>query len=139
MSYQGLKFSLNSYRISSNSFRTCMYCDQRSQYIRSMSKKNSFRGNYMRKYGIQTKQIQDTIVWPFKPRHGPCPSSCKFFDNTEAPIFQTFDQSQWSFAWLCILIGWTYGSGALEKLTWSRLLLHTFAHLTGPSFRVTAQ
>ena len=28
-----------------------MYCDQRSQYIRQKSKKNSFRGNYMRKYG----------------------------------------------------------------------------------------
>ena len=28
-----------------------MYCDQRSQYIRPKSKKNSFRGNYMRKYG----------------------------------------------------------------------------------------
>ena len=35
-----------------NSFRTCMYCDQRSQYIRLNSKKNSFRGNYSRKYGI---------------------------------------------------------------------------------------
>ena len=34
-----------------NSFRTFMYCDQRSQYIRPKSKKNSFRGNYMRKYG----------------------------------------------------------------------------------------
>ena len=31
--------------ISANSFRTCMYCDQRSQYIRLKSKKNSFRGN----------------------------------------------------------------------------------------------
>ena len=40
-----------------NSFRTCMYCYQRSQYIRLNSKKNSFRGNYMRKYGIQTKII----------------------------------------------------------------------------------
>ena len=29
-----------------------MYCDQRSQYIRINSKKNSFRGNYSRKYGI---------------------------------------------------------------------------------------
>ena len=35
-----------------NSFRTFMYYDQRSQYIRPSSKKNSFRGNYMRKYGI---------------------------------------------------------------------------------------
>ena len=34
-----------------NSFRICMYCDQRSQYIRLNSKKNSFRGNYSRKYG----------------------------------------------------------------------------------------
>ena len=30
-----------------------MYCNQRSQYIRPNSKKNSFRGNYSRKYGIQ--------------------------------------------------------------------------------------
>ena len=29
-----------------------MYCDQRSQYIRTNSKKNSFRGNYSRKYGM---------------------------------------------------------------------------------------
>ena len=29
-----------------------MYCHQRSQYIRLNSKKNSFRGNYSRKYGI---------------------------------------------------------------------------------------
>ena len=29
-----------------------MYCDQRSQYIGLNSKKNSFRGNYMRKYGM---------------------------------------------------------------------------------------
>jgi hypothetical protein len=34
-----------------NSFRTFMYCDQRSQYIRPNSKKNSFRGHSMRKYG----------------------------------------------------------------------------------------
>ena len=34
-----------------NSFRTCMYCGQRSQYIRLNSKKNSFRGNYSQKYG----------------------------------------------------------------------------------------
>ena len=35
-----------------NSFRTFMYCDQRSQYIKPNSKNNSFRGNYSRKYGI---------------------------------------------------------------------------------------
>ena len=29
-----------------------MYCNQRSQYIRPKSKKNSFRGNYSRKHGI---------------------------------------------------------------------------------------
>ena len=29
-----------------------MYCEQRSQYIRIESKKNSFRGNYSRKYGM---------------------------------------------------------------------------------------
>ena len=33
-----------------NSFRRFMYCHQRSQYIRPKSKKNSFRGNYTRKY-----------------------------------------------------------------------------------------
>ena len=38
-----------------NSFRTCMYCHQRSQYIRLNSKKNSFRGNYSRKYGKRNK------------------------------------------------------------------------------------
>ena len=36
-----------------NSFRTCMYCGQRSQYIRLNSKKNNFRRNYSRKYGGQ--------------------------------------------------------------------------------------
>ena len=36
-----------------NSFRNFMYCHQRSQYIRSNSKKNSFRRNYSRKYGMQ--------------------------------------------------------------------------------------
>ena len=40
------------YRISADSFRTCMYCHQRSQYIRPNSKKNSVRGNYSRKYGV---------------------------------------------------------------------------------------
>ena len=47
------------YRISANSFRPWIvsapvctqYCDQRSQYIRLNSKKNSFHGNYSRKYG----------------------------------------------------------------------------------------
>ena len=39
------------YRISSYSFCTCMYCYQRPQYIRLNTKKNIFRGNYMRKYG----------------------------------------------------------------------------------------
>ena len=47
-----LSQKLLTYRISSYSFRTCMYCYQRSQYIRLKSKKNIFRGNYMRKYGI---------------------------------------------------------------------------------------
>ena len=36
------------YRISANSFRTFMYCDQRSHYIRPNSKK------YSRKYGISS-------------------------------------------------------------------------------------
>ena len=46
------------YRISMNSFRTCMYCAQRSQYIRLNSKKNSFRGIYLRKYGIYLDLIE---------------------------------------------------------------------------------
>ena len=37
-----------------NSFRTFMYCHQRSQYMRPISKKNSFHGNYSRKYGSQS-------------------------------------------------------------------------------------
>ena len=49
----------NIYRISANNFRPwivsahviCMYCEQRSHYIRLNSKKNSFRGNYSRIYG----------------------------------------------------------------------------------------
>ena len=39
-----------------------MYCDQRSQYIRLNSKKNSFRGNYSRKYGRLKKTIVCTAV-----------------------------------------------------------------------------
>ena len=34
-----------------------MYCHQRSQYIRSNSKKNSFRGNYSRKYGRHRTEL----------------------------------------------------------------------------------
>ena len=63
------------YRISANSFRTCMYCDKRSHYIRLNSKKNSFRGNCLRytKFsnlrlvfviylGLGTNQFQK-LVW----------------------------------------------------------------------------
>ena len=39
-----------------------MYCDQRSQYIRLNSKKNSFRGNYTRKYGICIVKSCETKV-----------------------------------------------------------------------------
>ena len=41
------------YSISANSFRPWIVSvpDQRSQYIRFNSKKNSFHGNYLRKYG----------------------------------------------------------------------------------------
>ena len=46
---------IQKYRIAANSFRTCMYCYQRSHYIRLNSKKNSFRGNYSRKYGLRKK------------------------------------------------------------------------------------
>ena len=54
------------YRISSYSFRTFMYCDQRPQYIRPKSKKNSFRGNYMRKYGIKIGKIKGLNQDPIK-------------------------------------------------------------------------
>ena len=40
-----LLFSISEYRISANSFRTIMYCDKRSQYIRPNSKKTCFLGN----------------------------------------------------------------------------------------------
>ena len=50
--YWVLSLLLSRYRIFANSFRNCMYCDQRSYYIRLNSKKNSFRGNCTRKYGI---------------------------------------------------------------------------------------
>ena len=39
-----------------------MYCNQRSQYIRPISKKNSFRGNYSRKYGICIQLCSPWIV-----------------------------------------------------------------------------
>ena len=48
-----------------NSFRTCMYCDLWSQYIRLNSKKNSFRGNYTRKYGIS--KIENKYYLPAEP------------------------------------------------------------------------
>ena len=41
-----------------NSLCTCMYCEQRSQYIRLNSKKNSFHGNYLRIYGISFSNDQ---------------------------------------------------------------------------------
>ena len=41
-----------------------MYCDQRSQYIRPKSKKNNFRGNYLRKYSIFTRLISvDSLLY----------------------------------------------------------------------------
>ena len=47
-----------------------MYCDQRSQYIRPKSKKNSFRGNYSRKYGIwfqfQEILLSSAFIWGAK-------------------------------------------------------------------------
>ena len=46
-----------------NSFHTFMYCNKRSQYIGLNSKKNSFCGNYLRKYGTLTRYIPvDNIV-----------------------------------------------------------------------------
>ena len=54
---KGKKIIQAEYRIPANSFRTCMYCDQRSQYIRINSKMNSFRGNYSRKYGISNMPV----------------------------------------------------------------------------------
>ena len=41
-----------------NSFRTFIYCDQ---YIRPNSKKNSFRGNYSRKYGMYLQNDKDRV------------------------------------------------------------------------------
>ena len=44
-----------------------MYYDQRSQYIRLNSKKNSFRGNYSRKYGnlevINDSQLMNVFIY----------------------------------------------------------------------------
>ena len=45
-----------------NKFRTFMYCHQRSQYIRLNSKKNSFRGNYSRKYGNHIHKKGDLFI-----------------------------------------------------------------------------
>ena len=43
-----------------------MYCDQRSQYVRLNSKKNSFHGNYSRKYGICNFAIKGaTTHWKY--------------------------------------------------------------------------
>ena len=39
-----------------------MYYDQRSHYIRLDPKKNSFRGNYMRKYGNLFIQINKSSL-----------------------------------------------------------------------------
>ena len=50
-----------------------MYCDERSQYIRLNSKKNSFRGNYSRKYGTWIGYqgiVQDTSDIFETPGHG---------------------------------------------------------------------
>ena len=46
-----------------NSFRRFMYCHQRSQYIRPKSKKNSFCGNYMRKYGTSFQVCNKSHTW----------------------------------------------------------------------------
>ena len=43
-----------------NSFCTFMYCDQRSQYIKPNSIKNSFRRNYLRKYGNLSFETSDS-------------------------------------------------------------------------------
>ena len=45
-----------------------MYCDQRSQYIRLNSKKNSFRGNYSRKYGSSFSPVAIIFIF-FKFSH----------------------------------------------------------------------
>ena len=39
-----------------------MYCEQRSQYIRFNSKKNSFRGNYWRKYGTSNIFLKNHVL-----------------------------------------------------------------------------
>ena len=55
--------SISEYRISANSFRTFMYCDKMSQYIRPNSKKNNFRRNYSQKYGMYINRMR--IIWVF--------------------------------------------------------------------------
>ena len=42
---------------------TSEYCHQRSQYIRPNSKKNSFRGNHSRKYGIWNSNLELILTW----------------------------------------------------------------------------
>ena len=60
----GLIFSLlgdmigtAAYMESKINYGRIMYCDQRSKYIRLNLKKNSFRGNYSRKYGMRLVEI----------------------------------------------------------------------------------
>ena len=53
--------SISEYRISANSFRTFMYCDKMSQYIRPNSKKNCFLGNT-----VCTKKIR--WIFPTKEK-----------------------------------------------------------------------
>ena len=39
-----------------------MYCDERSQYIRVNSKKDNFRGNYSRIYGIFLSKLNTKVL-----------------------------------------------------------------------------
>ena len=67
-----------------------MYCDQRSQYIRLKSKKNSFRGNYSRVYVIFfVKQIGLWLARVLKPTirmNSDFPNSVVFHVSRNVPI-----------------------------------------------------
>ena len=62
-----------SYRISANSFRTCMYCD-----LWLNSKKNSFRGNYSR---ICSRLLQPTFGEHLKPHSMRGSKLCPFYSR----------------------------------------------------------
>ena len=66
-----------------------MYWDQRSQYIRPKSKKNSFRGNYMRKYG----NLKSNFRYPILNHH-----NCYHSNGNYTILFRAV-----TVIWLCSL------------------------------------